>query len=124
LFAPNGALILESAKVLDEPLGVLDSRPIRFTQDSIASKFKGRDSLQDTIEALSEGRISADDFPPIRIFEMNGLLFTLDNRRLYVFQQLGLPIKTIPATMQEIQDESFKFTTSNGGASVRVRGGG
>ena len=59
----------------------------------------------------------------IRLLERNGLTFTLDNRRLFVFQQAGMPIRTVPATAEEIAAEAWKFTTRNEGASVRVRGG-
>jgi hypothetical protein len=51
-------------------------------------------------------------------------VFTLDNRRLKAFQEAGVPIRTRAATAAEIANDAFKFTSKNGGASVRVRGGG
>lgn len=101
---------------------LLDPNTIRFTQDSIKSTFKDGGTINNMISKLVSGQISADDVPPIRIFERGGNLATLDNRRLYAFQQAGQLIRTIQATAQEITDEAWKFTTRNGGTSIRVRG--
>lgn len=79
-------------------------------------------SVNDLIDGLRKGTIKADDLPPIRIFERNGQIFSLDNRRLYAFREANIPVRTRPATLAEIQNESFKFTSTNGGISIRVRG--
>jgi hypothetical protein len=100
---------------------LLNPRNIRFTQDSIAARFKNGDSVDDLIEKLKAGTITANDMPPIRVFEKNGQLYSLDNRRLYAFQQANVPIRTIPATTDEIANESWKLTTINDGTSIRVR---
>jgi len=113
---------IENARVIDNPPGVVDPNTIRFTQDSIGKNFKNGNSLQNTVEGLQTGTISPE-FEPIRVFQVGDQIFTLDNRRLYVFQQAGLPINTASATAQEIANESWKFTTRNFGASIRVRGG-
>ena len=86
-------------------------------------KFKDGRKLGDLIDDLKAGRVTADDVPPIRVFERDGKIFTLDNRRLKAFQEAGVPIKTVPATPDEVAREAWKFTTKNEGASVRVRGG-
>lgn len=124
LLAHNCTPTVKNARVLNNPLeGATNPNSIRFTQDSIRGTFKNGNSVQDTIAALKSGSLSADAFPAIRVFEVDGQLFSLDNRRLYVFQQAGVPINAVPATAQEIANESFKFTTKNGGVSIRVRGG-
>jgi RHS repeat-associated protein len=101
--------------------GWIDSSTIRFTQDSISSSFRDGSTVDDLISGLRNGTIDPSTIPSIRIFEVDGQLFTLDNRRLYAFQQAGIPISTQPATSSEIQNESYKFTTNNGGISIRVR---
>jgi filamentous hemagglutinin len=101
----------------------MDAKTIRFTQRSIKGTFTGGGSMKQLIGDLKSGQVKPDSIPPIRIFEKDGLIFTLDNRRLYVFQQAGVPIKTVPATPQEIAKEAWKFTTNNDGKSVRIRGG-
>ena len=99
------------------------SSDIRFSQNSISSKFKNGSSVDDMIQGLKTGTIDPSDIPAIRIFEKDRVLYTLDNRRLYAFQQAG--IENIPyqwATSQEIANEAWKFTTTNGGVSIEVRG--
>jgi hypothetical protein len=49
-------------------------------------------------------------------------IFTVDNRRLEAFRRAGLPIPWQLATPEEIEAESWKFTTKNDGVSVKVRG--
>jgi hypothetical protein len=111
---------------LDSPLaagGAVNPSTIRFSQSSIGRTFSSGGTLRETIEGLTSGAISPEAFPPIRVLERNGLTFTLDNRRLFVFQEAGVPIRTVPATAEEIAAEAWKFTTRNEGASIRVRGG-
>jgi hypothetical protein len=114
-------------QVIDQGLKFYSAKDIRFSQDSIKNGFKGSaDDLATTIEGLKSGKINPFDFPPIRILEKDGLIFTLDNRRLYVFQSVGIPIKTVPATAQEIYKEfsgprAYKYTTINEGISILVR---
>lgn len=51
------------------------------------------------------------------------MIYSLDNRRLYAFQEAGIDnIKTVWATDEEVTNEAWKFTTKNGGISIRVRG--
>jgi hypothetical protein len=103
--------------------GGVNPKTIRFTQDSISASFKKEGTtLADTIEGLKAGKIDPNSIPPIRTFEQNGKVFTLDNRRLYVFQEAGIPIRTTPATAEEVAAEAWKFTTKNEGTSIRVRG--
>ena len=117
----NCRVSVENARALEGPIGAVDAKTVRFTQDSIGGKFKIGVSLTDTIAALQRGEISPKDFPPIRIFLIEDKLFSLDNRRLYVFQQTGDKVATIPASLEEIENETFKFTTRNCGISIRVR---
>jgi hypothetical protein len=101
---------------------LINPNTIKFTQDSIGKEFKNGQKLEDITKGLKTGKISPDDFPPIRVFEKNGKKFTLDNRRLKVFQDAGIKIPTVKATAKEIKDEAFKFTSKNGGDSIRIRG--
>ncbi|WP_168735497.1 RHS repeat protein [Cohnella fermenti] len=102
--------------------GLMDSGVIRFTQDSISKVFKNGVNLDDTIKALKSGVLDPNDLPEIRIFNMNGNWFTLDNRRLYAAQQAGTQIKYVLATLEEITKDAWKFTTKNEGVSIKVRG--
>jgi len=104
--------------------GLVDSDSIRFTQDSIKGTFRDGGSMQVTIDALRSGRLSPNDLPPIRVFEQDGLVYTLDNRRLFVAHQAEVPIKIVPATPAEVANEiGYKMTTPNGGKIICLRNG-
>lgn len=118
----NWAKHIQKNAAVTRRSGVIDPTSVNFTQDSIRSTFKDGGSLQDLVSGLKDGSINPSDIPAIRVFEVDGALFSLDNRRLHAFRKAGVPIRVKPATVDEISDESFKFTTKNGGESIRVRG--
>lgn len=65
---------------------------IRFSQDSIGNSFGGYTShpfrrIGQTLDDILTGRCNADSIPRISVMNRNGLWFTADNRRLWVFQQ-------------------------------------
>ena len=101
----------------------VDPQDIRFSQDSISSRFKNGNSVSDTIDKLKTGELTAKDFPNIRVVKRDGKLYTLDNRRLYCFKEAGLEsIPVIFASLKEELKEAFKFSTRNDGVSIQVRG--
>jgi RHS repeat-associated protein len=103
--------------------GLVDTNTLRFTQDSIGSKFSDGRSVQGLIDGLKSGKVSPNDLPPIRTFQKDGLTFTLDNRRLFAAHQAGVQVKTVPATAAEIAKElPRKFTTPNNGTIIGIRG--
>ena len=116
--------ITKICKIGKKAKELFDPKTIRFTQDSISNKFSDGKKIKSMIDDLKSGRITADDISPIRVFEKDGELYTLDNRRLKAFQEAGIPVPTVKATPEEVAGESWKFTTKNNGMSVRVRGGG
>jgi hypothetical protein len=68
-------------------------------------------------------------YEPIRLFESDGQLFTLDNRRLLVFSEAGLDVPYVMATDAEVLTETTgdfsKFTTTVAqgfGQFISVRG--
>ncbi len=108
-----------------DPTGLVVLRPphlIQFTQESIGQRFRDGRSIWDLIEGLKSGRIQPQDVPPIRIFEWQGQLYTLDNRRLYAFQQAGKEVPTVWATPEEVQREAVHGNKRYRGSSTRVRG--
>src|SRR5438094_231963 len=95
---------------------------VRFSQKSIRFRFADGQTIDDLAEALRSGRIMPQDVPVLRLVEKDGLLFTLDNRRLEAFRRAGVEIPWRMAPSEEIAVEAWKFTTANQGASVKVRG--
>jgi hypothetical protein len=105
-----------------ESIQLLNPQRIRFSQASIKATFRDGTSLDDLAEELQSGRLHPHDVPVIRIFERDGKLFTLDNRRLEAFRRAGVDVPVRMATPQEMAEESWKLTTHNDGVSIRIRG--
>ncbi len=103
--------------------GILDPKTIRFTQDSAKRYFKDGRSVEKLINDLKLGKVTAADVPPIKIFQSDGLTFSLDNRRLHAFQEAGVPIRVVAATAEEIAKaiRDSKFSTINEGVSIIIR---
>ncbi len=111
---------------------LVDPSTIRFTQNSVGKNVNGRTSfsdgtpLQNTIDALKSGGLKPEQIDPIRIFEKDGKIFTLDNRRLFAARQAGTKVNTRRATQEEITKDlnrkRSKFTTKSDGLIVSVNG--
>ncbi|QHF01716.1 filamentous hemagglutinin N-terminal domain-containing protein [Pseudomonas asturiensis] len=107
----------------DNLTGYANPKDIRFTQDSVKNSFSDGKVLQTTIDDLKSGKISPADLPAVRVFEKNGLVYSLDNRRVLAASAAGVPIKIVPATEAEIAKEiGRKMTTPNNGSIICVRG--
>lgn len=118
----NVCNLLDKVRVIGPTVKLRNPGSIKFTQSSIKKSFSDGGSLDDLIAQLRSGATKPDALPPIRIFRKDGKIFTLDNRRLYAAQQAGVKIRTVGASKDEVLRESWKFTTKNGGSSIRVRG--
>src|SRR5437660_115383 len=101
----------------------MDPHSIRFSQSSISNRFRDGGTIDDLAAGLRSGSIRPEDVPPLRLIEREGCYFTLDNRRLEAFRRANAAIPWRLATPEEVAAESWKFTTTNEGVSVRVRGG-
>ncbi len=104
----------DAGKVLNKAGDIthVDPNKIRFTQDSISSVFKNGNTLESTVNDLKSGKISPTDFPPIRIFEKGGEMYSLDNRRLNVFQRAGIGVIAVLVSSMQLYNSfsthSFK----------------
>ena len=94
---------------------------IRYTQDSISKNFHDGRSVDDMISGLMNGSISPDDVKAIRVFEENGKLYSIDNRRLYAFKQADMDRIKIKRISKN-QIPPGRRSTPNDGLSIRVRG--
>ena len=101
------------------PAGTINPRLIRFSQDGRSLSFKDGGSVDDLVNGLLDGTVSPGDIPPIRIVVKDGQVYTLDNRRLYAFQQADVDVPYV--RLDAIPPgEMFKFTTVNEGTSIGV----
>jgi len=100
----------------------IDPFSVRFSQASVSSKFRTGGSIDELADALRRGTVMPNEVPPIRLVNRDGVLYTLDNRRLEAFRRAEVNVPYRMATDAEVAGESWKFTTSNGGETIRVRG--
>jgi len=102
---------------------------IRFSQDSICKRFKERRytlSVNETLREIACNKLSSDVLLPIDVVSKSGQVYSLDNRRLYIFRVLQLIGKVNIIDVRYVTYNPYihqrKFTTDNNGLSVRVRG--
>jgi hypothetical protein len=120
------ARAVEEEEIALRPRTMRDPQSIRYTQGSVGPTFTDEryGSVDDLVRKLRAGEIDATSFPPIRVVERDGVLWTLDNRRLEAFRQAGVHVPTVMAYEDEVRREwRRKFTTKNDGESVTIRRG-
>ena len=105
---------------------ILELKPsdILYSQDSISKQFScGILYIGDTLDQLLLDSFYIQKIQKIHVVERNGTLFSMDNRRLWVFkkaEEFGCFEKV--AVIRTRKFNRNKFTTKNGGTSIRVRG--
>ena len=131
----------------------MNPKDIRFSQDSISSRFQSRFGrggrgrirqpgegrpIKELIDKLKDKNFDISKIPPIKIFPSDwiidyypdlgltakdivglerGIMFTLDNRRLYCFQQSGkdrIPVEM--AKLKELYSQCYKLSTFGNGS--------
>jgi hypothetical protein len=100
--------------------GTIDASRVRFTQNSAGSTFKDGRPVADLANGLADGSVNPSSLPPIRVFEHNGELFSLDNRRLFAGQYAGVQLPYRIATPAEIAGRDMTYV--DGGLSIKIRG--
>jgi hypothetical protein len=100
----------------------MDPNQVRFSQSSISYWLGEGETIDDLAEGLRTGKIRPQEVAPLRLVEKEGHFYTLDNRRLEAFRRAGVSIPWRMATLEETATEKWKFTTTNHGVSVRIRG--
>jgi len=63
---------------------------ISYSKTSIPAHFTNSLSIWKAISDIEKGKLDPNTFPPIRVLKKDDKLVTLDNRRLFVFQNAGL----------------------------------
>ena len=73
---------------------LLNPQEIHYTQNSISNKFSGAykgQCVDDLIDGLISGKISPMDIPAIQVFEYQGKIYSINNRRLFAFKTANIP---------------------------------
>jgi hypothetical protein len=91
--------------------GFIDPQAVGFSQASIGATFKDGGTIEEMASRLRDGTIDPHQVPPIRLFERDGRLYSLDNRRLWAFRTAGVAVPYRAATDEEVRQERWKFTT-------------
>src|SRR5205823_2569574 len=94
---------------------------IRFSHDTIKSTFTEGGEVAQMTADLKAGTLAPSSVAPISIVEKNGMIYTLDNRRLKAFRDAGvaIPYKRLDSVPL---NQLFKFTTENDGIDILIRG--
>lgn len=66
-----------------------DPDAINFTHEP-GKAFQNSQQVQHVAQKLADGRLSAADFPAIRVYRSGGSEYSLDNRRLKAYQLAGV----------------------------------
>lgn len=96
---------------------------IRFSSDSIPSKFDDGRDVNEVAENVCNGQVSIGDIPIIQLVRRDQKYYSLDNRRLYVFRvgQIRKRVGKIPVLIfEEDRLHPDKHTTKNDGRHVMV----
>ncbi len=113
---------VRAARHVGRALSFIDPKLVRYTQSSASEYFKDGRSVMDMAESLRKGALTPESVPPIRVYEADGMLWSLDNRRLAAFELAEVDIPYIWATAEEAAKGAWKVTTRNEGISIRIRG--
>ena len=97
---------------------------IRYTQNSISNKFSDGTLIGMLLDDIVFGRCFVSGIKMIQVMCADGVWYSADNRRLWVFKQLEL-LGHCPLVMVKVvrQINWAKCTSKNGGIKVSIRGG-
>ncbi|CAI5515346.1 unnamed protein product, partial [Closterium sp. Naga37s-1] len=100
---------------------VADAAPEQksYARVAAAAPRSSKYTVLDAVRDLNEGTSKIEDFPPIRVVEQDGLLFSLDNRRLYVFKLFGTTGLRVPVRRVPVDKELFQKLTCTGVGDAR-----
>ena len=97
---------------------------IFYSQDSISKKFNNGKTIYSTLDECRDNSFKVALIPNIRVCQKNERWYTLDNRRLWVFKRLeeerritDIEVDTVSSSLLTAK----KFSTKNGGVSVKIR---
>ncbi|RUP01594.1 MAG: hypothetical protein EKK34_28450, partial [Mycobacterium sp.] len=71
--------------------GHISPLQIRYSQNSISTKFRNGGSVEEFSDLVRDGKLNPNNVPPIRIVEFDGELYSLDNRRPWAYRRPNVP---------------------------------
>jgi hypothetical protein len=101
--------------------GLISPSKLNAAQSDFSTEnFKGGRPLYELVNELRNGK-DPRSIEPVRVFQMDGKLFTLDHRRAYAAELAGVDVHYKLATPEEVQGELWKLSRVPG-KPVRLRG--
>ncbi len=104
--------------------GFVDPTLIRFSQETHSKYFKDRSLVSDLVKKLKKNPEHARTIEPITIVQnpKDGLIYSVDNRRLRAAQEAGVEIKYEKVEWDELSKEQKRhFDTKTQGESILER---
>eukprot|EP00933_Yihiella_yeosuensis_P032668 TRINITY_DN2628_c1_g1_i1.p1 TRINITY_DN2628_c1_g1~~TRINITY_DN2628_c1_g1_i1.p1 ORF type:complete len:1082 (+),score=226.59 TRINITY_DN2628_c1_g1_i1:42-3287(+) len=100
---------------------------LRYSQDSHSATFRDGRPLEETIAQLKDGSLAAKGLPQLRIVEMLGSKFSLDNRRLRCLKEALTPdteidVEVLSLTDRSVHEELRRKFTAGETITQRERG--
>lgn len=99
--------------------GTVDPQSLRFSQPQLSNTFSSFRQTGFTVNKLifdlKAGIAHAEKMKPIRIMNVNGKWYSLDNRRLFAFKEAGVKVRyevidlDSKATMRKMQNNARMF---------------
>lgn len=111
----------------DGPLTYIDPLRVYFTFSRIRPQFSCGRRVRDTLDELLNDRIPVHSLPTISVLTDGENLFSLNNRRLFVFKELAKAGKltTVPARVRPFPNTkrmAQKYTTEKCALVARLKG--
>ncbi|GLJ09099.1 hypothetical protein SUGI_0101780 [Cryptomeria japonica] len=88
---------------------------LRFTQDSIKNRFKKPyeyQSIDETVDQIGNNQLSPAVLMPLRVVQHKSVLWSLDNRRLWVLRKAGVPTVKVIWVQKNVNRRSEDFFSS------------
>ncbi|GLJ09107.1 hypothetical protein SUGI_0101970 [Cryptomeria japonica] len=100
-----------------QPMAQCDACPnkLRFTQDSIKNTFKEpyeHQRIDDAVDQIGNNQLSPADLMPLRVVKHKSVLWSLDNRRLWVLRKAGVPTVKVIWVLPNHNRRSVDFFSS------------
>jgi hypothetical protein len=121
--APGPLSVLFAKSVAaDSAPGLVRAADVRFTQDSIGSSFRDGGSVLDLADEMAATGAAPKGMPAIRVFQQDGNLYSLDNRRLFAGQYADVSLPYQWASPAEIAARTQTQVAGGSGTFLRIGG--
>jgi len=93
---------------------------IRFTHSSIKSRFRDGMPIVQTLRYLDERKLSPFDIPPLVVYWFKNTLWSLSNRRLWVYKQMRHQVLVPVVITKDSKKFKKSFTSPCAGMEIEL----